>query len=153
MTTVSYVALIVVLVAVAATVALRPWPFPPSLTSDELNGFIRQNLAEPGRGTESLSTFYGWRQELWSVLARGLGAFAVALLLALVGASLEDGKTVRTQATGGIAAPQASTMTTTESGTSPEVLALVGGVAILAAGVWLRSRAVQREFARDLGRL
>jgi hypothetical protein len=73
MTVAAYVALAVLVAATAALVALRPWPFPPSLTVSELNGFVRLNASDPGRGAEALSGFYGWRQDLWSMLARGCG--------------------------------------------------------------------------------
>ena len=86
-----------------------------SLTVNQLNGFARQNKVDPGRGTEALSTFYGWRQDIFrGGVARGLGAFAVALLLALVGASLEAGKTIK-ETTTGSAQPKPTTITTTES--------------------------------------
>jgi hypothetical protein len=149
----AYVSSAVVVVVVSLAIALRPWPFPPSLTSEEINGFVRQNGADPGRGTEALSTFYAWRQDIWTVVARGAGAFAVALLLALVGASLEAGKTVTTKSTGATAKANTKTVAETDSKTSPAVLALVLGLSVFAVAAWQRSRAVQREFAADVGRL
>jgi len=152
-TVVAYVALAVLVVASAALVALRPWPFPPSLTIDELNGFARLNATDPGSGTGALSSFYGWRQDLWSVLTRGCAAFAVALLLALVGATLEAGKTVKVIMNGPSPKARSTSVTSTEAKTSPAVLALIGGLMVLSTAAWLRSRAVQREFAADAGRL
>jgi hypothetical protein len=153
MSVVAYVALGVLVIASAALVALRPWPFPPSLTLDELNGLARLNASDPGGGTGALSSFYGWRQDLWSVLTRGCAAFAVALLLALVGATLEAGKTVKVTTTGPTPEARSTSVTSTETKTSPEVLALIGGLIVLSTAAWLRSRAVQREFAADAGRL
>ena len=149
----AYITLAVLVVVTAGLVALRPRPFPPSLSVDELNGFARQNIADPGRGTEALSAFYGWRQDLWSGLARGTGAIAVALLLALVGASLEAGKTVKEEVPEPPAEVSSTVVTPSDVTTSPATLALIGGLAVFGTGVWFRARAVQREFARDVARL
>jgi hypothetical protein len=151
--TLVYLALGLIVILVGALVALRPWPFPPSLTVDDINAFARQNTADPGRGTDALATYYGWRQDLWSTLARGVGALAVALFLALAGASLEAGTTVKERTVSPPAQPQPTKVTSTESTTSPETLALIGGLIVIGAGAWLRTRAVQREFAGDVGRV
>jgi hypothetical protein len=123
----AYLALGVLIVLIAVAIALRPWPFRPSLTVDELNGFARLNAGDAGSGTEAMLTFYGWRQEQWNGLARGFGALAVALLLALVGATLDAGKIVTEATTPSGESPTPSDnskTTTTTSKTSPEVLAL-----------------------------
>jgi len=148
---IAFWALGVLVILVAALVALRPRPFRPSLTIDELLGFATLNLADPGQGTDAVTTFYEWRQNHWTVIARGCGALAVSLLLALVGASLEAGKTVTeepTNPTGG-----GRTVTRTEADTSPEVLGLVGGLLVLGSSAWFRTRALHREFSADIGRL
>ena len=150
---IAFVALGLLIVLVAALVTLRPWPFPPSLTIDELNGFSRLNLTDPGHGADAMATFYEWRQDQWGVLARGFGALAVTLLLTLVGASIETGKTVTAEAPSPAGRGVATTITTTRSETSPAVLALVGGLVLLGGAAWLRSRALHGEFATDIGRI
>jgi hypothetical protein len=134
--TIAYVALVLGALFAAAVIALRPSPFRPSVSVDQLNAFVRLNAGGRG-GTEALSTFYGWRQESWKAVAGGCGAFAVAVVLALLGAALETGKTATTTAMRG----------------APEVLALVGALALYALAFWLRSRALHREFSDDVIRL
>jgi hypothetical protein len=145
----AYVTLGVVAILVAALVALRPWPFPPSVTTDELLGFARLGRTD---GVDAMSKFYGWRQDQWSLLARGFGAFAVAVLLALVAASLEAGKRVLEQSPNQRGS-ETTKITITESQTSPEVLALVGALVVFGGSAWFRARALQREFSDDVARL
>ena len=139
--------------AVRLLVVVVVWLFAPSLTVDELNGFARLDRGEAGRGPEALGVFYGWRQDKWANLARGFGAAAVAVVLALVGATLESGKTVTERTADRAAAAAATKTTTTESETSPEAFALLGGFLVLGGVAWLRTRALHREFAADLGQL
>lgn len=154
MTLATYAAVAAVTILVAIGIAVRPRPFRKSLTFDQLNGFARLNGKDPGSGTNALTTFYGWRQDQWTALARGLGALAIAILLALIGATIDASKVVR-EITEDAASEEAGsvTVTTTEAMTSPEFLALFGAVVILSGGVWLRSRAIHREFADDADRL
>ena len=150
---IAYGSLAALVVLLAMLVALRPWPFPPSLSADEINGFARLNLDEGGTGTDAMSKFYDWRQSQWNGFARGLGGLAVALLLAVVGATLETGKVVTETTSETSKEPGAVKRTRTDRDTSPEVFALIAGLLIVAEAAWLRSRALQHEFSADAGRL
>jgi hypothetical protein len=150
---VAYASLLLVALVVAVLVALRPHPFPQSVTADQMNGFARIDPAARTHGVDAMSTFYTWRQDQWRQLARGLAALAVTLIVALAGASLEGGKRVTEKTTPPTGGAQTTKVTTTESDTSPEVLALIAGLLIVGGGAWMRSRAMQREFSDDVARL
>ena len=151
---VSYAALGLGVAVATLFVASRRWLFPPSVSVDERNAFKRLNRSRAHGGTEALSTFYGWRQDAWVTLARGTAGVAAAVLLAFVGATLEDGKTEQTMTTRASGLPGTPTKTTTTSTrSSTEVFALVGGLSAFAIAFWFRARAVQREFKSDIVRL
>jgi hypothetical protein len=149
---VAYASLVLVALVVAILVALRPYPFRQSVTPDQMNGFARIDPGARTHGVDAISTFYTWRQDQWRQLARGLAALAVTLIVALASAGLEGGKSVTettTPPTGG----ETKKVTTTESDTSPEVLAFIAGFLIVGSGAWMRARALQREFSDDVARL
>ena len=66
---------------------------------------------------------------------------------------MEAGKTEHAVTTGVKQSREVTTTTTTTASTAPEVLALVAALVVFAFAFWLRARALQREFKRDVVRL
>lgn len=141
--------------AVALLAVGYPWPALSGLRDDEIAAIARLSRDDQTGGLEALKTSYGWRQDRWMILARGSGAFVVALVLALVGATLQADRVVvekplGEQPRGGVSAGK---RTTTESRTSPEAFVLASVGLVVAVGAWGRSRALQLQYGRDVRRV
>ena len=100
-------------------------------------------------GLGPITQFYEWSQDRWASLAKGAGATAVSLLLAVVGFAIGDGVTsfASEAASGG------STKETISTAVAPaldEVIWLTAFVFVVASIGWLRSATVHRDFAEDI---